>query len=40
MNTPGGIGIAGLHTWQKAGLHGIIMDAVEAAYKRTTELGK
>ena len=40
MNTPGGIGIAGLHTWQKAGLHGIIMDAVEAAYKRTTGLGK
>ena len=40
MNTPGGIGIAGLHTWQKAGLHGTVIDAVEAAYKRTTERGK
>ena len=32
MNTPGGIGIAGLH--------GIVMDAVQAAYERTTALGK
>lgn len=32
MNTPGGIGIAGFH--------GIVMDAVQAAYERTTALGK
>ncbi len=40
MNTPGGIGIAGFHTFKSGGLHGITMDAVNAAYKRTTELGK
>lgn len=40
MNTPGGIGIAGFHTFKSGGLHGITMDAVYAAYKRTTELGK
>ena len=39
MNTPGGIGIAGFHSFQNAGLTGIVMDAVYAAYKRTTELG-
>lgn len=40
MNTPGGIGIAGFHAFQDGGLHGITMTAVNAAYKRTTELGK
>ena len=40
MNTPGGIGIAGFHSFAKAGLHGIVMDAVQAAYERTTALGK
>ena len=40
MNTPGGIGIAGYHTFVSAGLNGIVMDAVQAAFKRTTELGK
>lgn len=40
MNTPGGIGIAGLHSFSKAGFHGIVMDAVQAAFQRTTELGK
>lgn len=40
MNTPGGIGIAGFHAFQNGGLHGITMDAVNAAYKRTVELGK
>lgn len=40
MNTPGGIGIAGFHVFQSGGLHGTTMDAVVAAYKRTTELGK
>lgn len=39
MNTPGGIGIAGLHSFQRSGFSGIVMDAVMAAYKRTTELG-
>lgn len=40
MNTPGGIGIEGFHSFAKAGLHGITMDAVKAAYERTRELGK
>lgn len=40
MNTPGGIGIAGFHSFKNGGLHGITMDAVNAAYRRTTELGK
>lgn len=40
MNTPGGIGIAGFHAFQNGGLHGITMTAVNAAYQRTTELGK
>jgi pyrroline-5-carboxylate reductase len=40
MNTPGGIGIEGFHVFAKAGLHGIFMDGVKAAYRRTTELGK
>ena len=40
MNTPGGIGIAGYHTFVSAGLNGIVMDAVQAAFKRTTELSK
>lgn len=38
MNTPGGIGIAGLHSFMDAGLYGAIMNVVNAAYKRTTEL--
>lgn len=40
MNTPGGIGIEGFHSFARAGLHGITMDAVKAAYERTRELGK
>lgn len=40
MNTPGGIGIAGFHSFAKAGLHGIVMDAVKTAFERTTALGK
>ena len=40
MNTPGGIGIAGFHAFQDGGLHGTTMTAVNAAYQRTTELGK
>lgn len=40
MNTPGGIGIEGFHVFAKAGVHGSVMDAVKAAYRRTTELGR
>ena len=40
MNTPGGIGIAGYHTFASAGLTGTVMDAVRSAFVRTTELGK
>lgn len=40
MNTPGGIGIAGFHSFANAGLHGIVMDAVRAAFERTAALGK
>lgn len=40
MNTPGGIGIAGLHSFMSGGLHGITMDAVGAAFRRTVTLGK
>ncbi|MCC8162563.1 MAG: pyrroline-5-carboxylate reductase [Lachnospiraceae bacterium] len=40
MNTPGGIGIAGFHSFAQAGLHGIVMDAVASAHRRTTELGE
>lgn len=40
MNTPGGIGIEGFHSFQRAGLHGITMDAVKAAFERTQALGK
>lgn len=40
MNTPGGIGIEGFHSFARAGLHGIVMDSVKAAFERTKELGK
>lgn len=38
VTSPGGTTIAGLHVMAKAGLHGILMDAVEAATKRSQEL--
>ncbi|EFU76684.1 pyrroline-5-carboxylate reductase [Lachnoanaerobaculum saburreum F0468] len=40
INAPGGISIEGLHVLEKAGVQGSIMEAVEAAYKKTTEIGK
>jgi pyrroline-5-carboxylate reductase len=38
--SPGGTTIAGLHTLEKKGLRGAVMDAVFAAAKRSAELGK
>jgi pyrroline-5-carboxylate reductase len=40
VTSPGGTTIHGLHVLEKAGLHGILMDAVEAATKRSKELGE
>lgn len=40
VTSPGGTTIHGLHILEKAGLHGILMDAVEAATKRSKELGE
>ena len=39
VTSPGGTTIAGLHELESAGFTGIIMSAVEAATKRSTELG-
>ena len=39
VTSPGGTTIAGLHIMARAGFHGIVMDAVEAAVKRSAELG-
>lgn len=38
--SPGGTTIAGIHILEKGGLRGILMDAVEAATKRSQELGE
>ena len=40
VSSPGGTTIAGLHALERGGLRGVLMDAVEAASMRASELGK
>ena len=40
VTSPGGTAIAGLHTLEAGGLRTTLMDAVEAATKRSRELGE
>ena len=40
VTSPGGTTIAALHVLERAGFKGIVMDAVEAAWRRSKELGK
>ena len=38
VTSPGGTTIAGLHTLERGGFHGLVMDAVDSAAKRSQEL--
>ena len=40
VTSPGGTAIAALHTMEKNGLRALLMDAVEAATRRSAELGE
>jgi pyrroline-5-carboxylate reductase len=40
VTSPGGTTIAGIHALERGGLRAVLMDAVEAATKRSVELGK
>ena len=40
VTSPGGTTIAGLYAMEQKGFHGIVMDAVVSATKRSQELGK
>jgi pyrroline-5-carboxylate reductase len=40
VTSPGGTAIAGLHTLEAGGLRNVLMNAVEAATKRSRELGE
>jgi pyrroline-5-carboxylate reductase len=39
ITSPGGTTIAGIRVLEKAGLRGTVMDVIEAAAKRSAELG-